>query len=200
MDEHTRAHLHETSVVVWGPLVVLAIPSIIVGAIAIEPMLFGDYFGGSIFVDSENDVLVRVSEGYHGVVGFVGHGMLQAPFWLAMAGVLVAWYCYLKRPDIPHRIAERTSIVHRILINKYGFDAFNERFFAGGARSAGRMLWRVGDVELIDGIMVNGSAKFVGWWSSVMRHIQSGYLYHYAFAMILGLLVLLAVFIHGVVG
>ena len=200
MDEHTRAHLQETSVVVWGPLVVLAIPSLIIGAIAIEPMLFGDYFGSSIFVDSKNDVLVRINEGYHGVVGFVGHGMLQAPFWLAMAGVFVAWYCYLKRPDIPRRIVERMSIVHRILINKYGFDAFNDRFFAGGARGAGRMLWRVGDVGLIDGIMVNGSAKCVGWWSSVIRHIQSGYLYHYAFAMIIGLLVLLAVFIHGVAG
>ena len=200
MDQHTLEHVHEPSAVIWGPLVALAIPSVIIGAIAIEPMLFGDYFGQSIFVDPANDVLARVGEHYHGIAGFIGHGMLQAPFWLAMAGVLVAWYCYLRRPDIPRRIAERTSLVHRILVNKYGFDVFNDWFFAGGATRMGRLLWQVGDVRLIDGLMVNGSARIVGWWSGVIRHIQSGYLYHYAFAMILGLLVLLALFVHGVAG
>ena len=200
MDHHTLEHVHEPSAVIWGPLVALAIPSVIIGAIAIEPMLFGDYFGQSIFVDPANDVLARVGEHYHGIAGFIGHGMLQAPFWLAMAGVLVAWYCYLRRPDIPRRIAERTSLVHRILVNKYGFDVFNDWFFAGGATRMGRLLWQVGDVRLIDGLMVNGSARIVGWWSGVIRHIQSGYLYHYAFAMILGLLVLLALFVHGVAG
>jgi NADH-quinone oxidoreductase subunit L len=200
MDHHTLEHVHEPSAVIWGPLVALAIPSVIIGAIAIEPMLFGDYFGQSIFVDPANDVLARVGEHYHGIAGFIVHGMLQAPFWLAMAGVLVAWYCYLRRPDIPRRIAERTSLVHRILVNKYGFDVFNDWFFAGGATRMGRLLWQVGDVRLIDGLMVNGSARIVGWWSGVIRHIQSGYLYHYAFAMILGLLVLLALFVHGVAG
>ena len=200
MDQHTLEHVHEPSAVIWGPLVALAIPSVIIGAIAIEPMLFGDYFGQSVFVDPANDVLARVGEHYHGIAGFIGHGMLQAPFWLAMAGVLVAWYCYLRRPDIPRRIAERTSLVHRILVNKYGFDVFNDWFFAGGATRMGRLLWQVGDVRLIDGLMVNGSARIVGWWSGVIRHIQSGYLYHYAFAMILGLLVLLALFVHGVAG
>jgi len=200
MDQHTLEHVHEPSAVIWGPLVALAIPSVIIGAIAIEPMLFGDYFGQSIFVDPANDVLARVGEHYHGIAGFIVHGMLQAPFWLAMAGVLVAWYCYLRRPDIPRRIAERTSLVHRILVNKYGFDVFNDWFFAGGATRMGRLLWQVGDVRLIDGLMVNGSARIVGWWSGVIRHIQSGYLYHYAFAMILGLLVLLALFVHGVAG
>ena len=200
MDQHTREHVHETPAVVWGPLVALAIPSVIIGAIAIGPMLFGDYFGASIFVAPEHDVLARVGEGYHGVLGFVGHGMLQPPFWLAMAGVFVAWYCYLRRPDLPRRIAERTSLVHQMLVNKYGFDTFYNWFFAGGATRTGRMLWQVGDVALIDGLMVNGSAKLVGWGSSVIRHIQSGYLYHYAFAMILGLLVLLAIFVHGLAG
>ena len=200
MDHHTLEHVHEPSAVIWGPLVALAIPSVIIGAIAIEPMLFGDYFGQSIFVDPANDVLARVGEHYHGIAGFIVHGMLQAPFWLAMAGVLVAWYCYLRRPDIPRRIAERTSLVHRILVNKYGFDVFNDWFFAGGATRMGRLLWQVGDVRLIDGLMVNGSARIVGWWSGVIRHIQSGYLYHYAFAMIPGLLVLLALFVHGVAG
>jgi NADH-quinone oxidoreductase subunit L len=200
MDEKTAAHVHETPAVVWGPLVALAIPSVLVGAIAIEPMLFGDYFGTSIFVDSRHDVLAHVGEEYHGVLSFIGHGLLQMPFWFAMGGVLVAWFCYLRRPDIPRRVAEGTSLVYRTLVNKYGFDTFNDWFFAGGATRTGRLLWQVGDVGMIDGIMVNGSAKMVGWWSGIIRHIQSGYLYHYAFAMILGLLALLAIFVHGWIG
>jgi NADH-quinone oxidoreductase subunit L len=182
---------------VWGPLVALAIPSVIIGAIAIEPMLFGGYFGASIVVDSDRDVLAYMAEDYHGVIGFIWRGMLQWPFVFAMAGVGTAWYLYLKRPDLPHRIADRETLVHQMLVNKYGFDTFNDWFFAGGARGTGRMLWQIGDVGIIDGALVNGSAKMVRWWSGIMRHIQSGYLYHYAFAMILGLLALLAIFVHG---
>ena len=200
MDDHTRDQVHETSAVVWGPLVALAIPSVLIGAIAIEPMLFGDYFGASIFVDPDHDVLTKVGAEYRGVFSFIWHGLWQKPFWFAAAGVLVAWYLYIRRPDLPRRIAERTSLVHKMLVNKYGFDTFNDWFFAGGARRTGRILWQVGDVGLIDGLMVNGSAKTVAWWSGVIRHIQSGYLYHYAFAMILGLLALLAIFVHGVAG
>lgn len=198
MDEETRSHVHETPAVVWGPLVALAIPSIVIGAIAIEPMLFGDYFGQSIVVAADHNVLVHMAENYHGVLGFVWHGMLQLPFWFAMAGVLTAWFFYLKRPDLPRRIVDRISVVHRILVNKYGLDTFNDWFFAGGARQTGKVLWQVGDVGLIDGILVDGSAKMVGWWSGVIRKIQSGYLYHYAFAMIIGLLALLAIFVHGI--
>ncbi len=199
-DEHTRDHLHESPKVVTGPLIALAIPSVIIGAMFIEPMLFGDYFGSSIMVRSEHDVLAELGADYHGVTGFVLHGMMQPPFWLALSGVLVAWYFYLRRPDIPRRIAESASLIHNILLEKYGFDRFNDWFFAGGARGTGRFLWRFGDAGLIDGFLVNGSAKFVGWWSQIIRQIQSGYLYHYAFAMILGLLALLAVFVHGWIG
>ena len=197
MDDHTREHLHETPAVVWGPLVALAIPSVLIGAIAIEPMLFGDYFGNSIVVDPARDAIAHMRENYHGVSGFVWHGLLQPPFWFALAGVVAAWYLYLKRPDLPRRIAERASVIHQILLNKYGFDTFNDMFFAGGARGTGRLLWQIGDVRIIDGVLVDGSAKMVGWWSGVVRNIQSGYLYHYAFAMILGLLALLAIFVHG---
>ena len=200
MDEHTREHVHETPAVVWGPLVALAIPSLVIGAIGIGPMLFGDYFGTSIFVDPDRDVLGHMAGDFHGVAGFIWHGMLQPPFWLAMAGVAVAWYFYLRRPDLPHRIAERSGVLYNILVNKYGVDTFNDWFFAGGARGTGRVFWQVGDVALIDGLVVNGSAKMVGWWSGVIRRVQSGYLYHYAFAMIIGLLALLAVFVHGWIG
>lgn len=196
-DEHTREHLHESPKVVTGPLIALAVPSVIIGAIFIETMLFGDYFGSSIMVRSEHDVLAELGANYHGVLGFVWHGILQPPFWLAISGVVVAWYFYLKRPDIPRRIAASASVVHTILLEKYGFDRFNDWFFAGGARGTGQLLWKFGDVAVIDGFFVNGSAKFIGWWSQVVRRVQSGYLYHYAFAMILGLLALLAVFVHG---
>ncbi|MGR8947469.1 MAG: NADH-quinone oxidoreductase subunit L [Gammaproteobacteria bacterium] len=199
-DEHTRAHLHESPKVVTGPLIALAIPSVIIGALFIEPMLFGDYFGSSIMVRAEHDVLGAIGADYHGVLGFVVHGLMQPPFWLALSGVVVAWYMYLRRPDIPRRIAESASLIHKVLLEKYGFDRFNDWFFAGGARGTGRFLWRFGDVGVIDGFFVNGSAKFVGWWSQFIRQIQSGYLYHYAFAMILGLLALLAVFVHGWIG
>jgi NADH-quinone oxidoreductase subunit L len=196
MDDETRSHVHETPAVVWGPLVALAIPSVVIGAIAIEPMLFGDFFGRSIFVDPAHDVFAHMHENYHGILGFIWHGLFQAPFLLAASGVFVAWYLYLKRPDLPRRIAERTVLIHKILVNKYGLDTFNDWFFAGGTRGVGQTLWRFGDVALIDGIMVDGSAKMVGWWAGVVRNIQSGYLYHYAFAMIIGLLALLAIFVH----
>lgn len=200
MDADTAKHVHETPAVIWGPLVALAIPSLFIGAIAIEPMLYGDYFGTSIVVDASHDVLGRIGEDYHGVWNFIGHGIFQLPFGLAMAGVGVAWVCYLWRPEIPQHIAGSTSVLYRMLVNKYGFDKFYDWFFAGGVARTGRLLWQVGDVSVIDGVMVNGSAKMVGWFSSVVRSIQSGYLYHYAFAMILGLLALLAIFVHGWLG
>ena len=199
MDHHTKEHLHESPKVVTVPLIALAVPSVLAGALFVGAMLFGDYFGGSIVVSAEHDVLGELGHHYHGVFGMITHGLLQPPFWLAMGGVFAAWYCYMKRPDIPRRAAESMSLVYRILLDKYGFDRFNDWFFAGGARSAGRALWRGGDVALIDGLIVNGSARAIGWWAGIIRHVQSGYLYHYAFAMILGLLLLLGLFVHGVI-
>ena len=198
IDPHAKAHLHESPAVVWVPLVALAIPSVIAGAIAVGPMLFGEYFGHSIIVHHEHDVLGHMADDYHGVLGFLVHGLMTAPFWLAISGVIVAWYCYVRRPDFPRRVADSLSLVYTVLVEKYGCDRFNDWFFGGGARAAGNLLWQSGDVGLIDGLIVNGSAKMVRWWSSVIRNLQSGYLYHYAFAMILGLLVLLGVFVHGV--
>ncbi len=198
MDHHTLEHLHESPRVVTIPLVVLAVPSVIAGAWFVGSMLFGDHFGSSIFVLAEHDVLGELGADYHGVWGMILHGLMQPPFWLAIAGVGVAWFCYLKRPDYPRRAAESLSLVYRVLLDKYGFDRFNAWFFAGGARMVGTVFWRGGDVALIDGLIVNGSAHMVGWWSGVMRKVQSGYLYHYAFVMILGLLALLGIFVHKV--
>jgi len=200
MDHHTEEHLHESPPVVWVPLVALAVPSVVIGALAIQPMLFGDYFGSSIVVTPDHAAGMRhMAEHFHGVMQFILHGMMQPPFFLATAGVITAWFLYMKAPALPGRIAASLRPLQHLLENKYGFDAFNERFFAGGARGTGGLLWRFGDVRLIDGLVVNGSARLVGWFSQVMRGMQSGYLYHYAFAMIVGLLALLAVFVHKVI-
>jgi NADH-quinone oxidoreductase subunit L len=123
------------------------------------------------------------------------HGLQTAPFWLAMMGVFAAWYCYMHKPELPALFNEKLIGMRRVLDAKYGFDEFNQRVFAGGSRQLGHVLWRVGDKHLIDGFIVNGAAKSVGFVSSLVRHVQSGYLYHYAFAMIIGLWLLLTYFV-----
>ncbi len=190
MDEHTRSHLHESPKVITIPLILLAIPSVIIGMLTIEPMLFGEYFKGVIAHNPFNP------EDYHGVIGFITHGILQPPFWLAMAGVGTAYYLYMKAPQIPEQMAYRCNMFHKILLDKYGFDRFNDWFFAGGTRKIGNSFWKIGDIKIIEGI-VNGLAKMVIWLSSLIRHTQTGLLYHYAFAMILGLAVLLGIFVFG---
>nr|VFJ61915.1 MAG: NADH dehydrogenase subunit L [Candidatus Kentron sp. DK] len=200
MDEHTREHLHETPAVVTVPLILLAIPSVIIGWPFVESVLFGGYFGDAIRVLPAHDVLGEMGKGFHGVGGFVAHGVMATPFWLAMGGVVLAWFLYLKRPEIPAVLSRRFRIIHRILLNNYGFDALYRWLFAGGTREMGSLLWRFGDVRFIDGLLVNGSARSVGWFSGVARQIQSGFLYHYAFVMIAGVLVLLFVFGSGLRG
>ncbi|MDZ7753755.1 MAG: NADH-quinone oxidoreductase subunit L [Gammaproteobacteria bacterium] len=197
MDDHTREHLHEAPWVVTGPLILLAIPSVIIGWWWAEPMLFGGYFGEAIFVAPEHDTLARLGQDYHGLVAFLLHGIMAPPFWLAALGVLTAWFLYIKRPDLPAQIVARIRPLHTILVEKYGHDRFNDWFFGGGTRGLGTLLWRVGDMGLIDGLMVNGSARVVGWFSGVFRRIQTGYLYTYAFAMIIGLLLLLQFAVGG---
>lgn len=195
MDEHTREHLHETDKVVWVPLVLLAIPSVVIGAIFVMDMVFGDFFGKSIFVLPQHDVLATVGKDIHGWFGMGMHAFVPGPAWLAAAGVAVAWFFYMKRPDIPEWFEQKLSFVHKVLVNKYFADKFNEVVFAAGSVGIGKAFWKFGDEKLIDGIIINGSARTVGYISSVIRHIQTGYLYHYAFAMIIGLIVLMGLFV-----
>lgn len=195
MDDHTREHLHETDKVVTIPLILLAIPSVVIGAIFVGDMVFGDFFGKAIFVLPEHNVLEHLREEFHGWFSMAMHALLTLPFLLASLGVFVAWFFYMKRPDIPDWLEQKFSFVHTVLENKYFADKFNEVFFAGGSRGIGNILWRFGDIKLIDGFVVNGSAKAVGMFSSVIRHIQTGYLYHYAFAMIIGLIALMGLFV-----
>ena len=195
MDEHTKEHLHESPNVVTFPLILLAIPSVVAGMVFVMPMLFGDFFGNSIYVAPEHNVLHEISEHYTGVMSYIAHGVLELPFWLAIAGVFSAWFLYVKRPELPEVLKNRMLGIYNILIRKYGFDEFNDFFFAGGARGVGKTFWSIGDVRLIDGLLVNGTARTVGWIAGKIRHMQTGYLYHYAFAMIIGLVALVLLFL-----
>ena len=183
---------HESPWVVTVPLVLLAIPSVVAGWPFIERLLFGDFFEGAIAVAPQHNVLSHLGKEFHGPGAFVLHGLAAPAVWLAAAGVLAAWYLYLKRPALAEQLRERAGRLYTLLVNKYYFDAFNERFIAGGSRALGNLLWRGGDVAIIDGAAVNGSARLVGWLASVTRGVQTGYLYHYAFATIIGLSALLA--------
>jgi NADH-quinone oxidoreductase subunit L len=185
---------HETPWVVWLPLVLLAIPSVLVGYFAIDPMIYGEYFRDVIFVSEDHlHVFEEMREEFHGATAMALHSLTTLPLWLAIAGVASAAFFYLKRPDIPAMIKKRFQVIYTVLDNKYYFDRFNDWFFAGGARGASGLLWKFGDVKLIDGLIVNGSAKAVGMFSGVIRRLQSGYIYHYAFSMIIGVFVLLSV-------
>jgi NADH-quinone oxidoreductase subunit L len=186
---------HETPWVVTLPLVLLAIPSLAIGFIAVEPMLFGEYFRGAILVNHEaHPAMETLHHHFHGAFAMGVHALQAAPFWLAVAGVALSWFFYMKRPDIPAAIRARCTLLYTILENKYGFDSFNEKFFAGGSRWIGGKLWQTGDVAVIDDFFVNGTARLIGRISAVVRHLQSGLIYHYAFAMIIGVFVLLTFF------
>jgi NADH-quinone oxidoreductase subunit L len=188
--DHGHGHEpHESPAVVTIPLILLAIPSICAGWV-IGPLLFGGYFGNAIVVAPAHDVLAQMGKDYHGVVGMMVHGLTTPPLWLAVAGLVTAWYLYLVRPDLPGAIQKRFKLIYTVLDRKYWFDEFNDWFFSGGARLVGGGLWKGGDVAVIDGI-VNGSARAVGWVAQLVRTLQSGFIYHYAFAMIIGVLVLL---------
>ncbi len=194
MDHHTKEHLHESPWVITFPLIMLAIPSFFAGFMGIEPLLFGDYFGQSIYLAPEGPMSV-LREEWHGIVAFTLHGMMAPPFILAVAGIATSAYFYLVRPDIPEAIKNRVGPIYRVLENKYYFDRFNEIVFAGGALSMGGGLWRVGDQTLIDGGMVHGSASLVVRASSLIRRLQTGFLYNYAFMMIFGVFALLTIWL-----
>ena len=188
---------HETPWVVTLPLVLLAIPSLLIGFFAIEPMLYGDYFKGVIHIDAHaHPAMEHLAEEFLGAVAMGVHSLTSLPFILALAGVVVSWFFYMKRPDIPAAIQRKFSAINTLFENKYYFDKINEFVFAGGARMLGKAFWRGGDVAVIDGLIVNGSAKLVGWIASVTRFFQTGYVYHYAFTMIIGIFVLMTLWIN----
>jgi NADH-quinone oxidoreductase subunit L len=190
-DSGHGADPRESPWVVTVPLIALAIPSIMIGAVTAAPVLFGSYFGPSIFVLPANDVLGKVGADFGGPVRFGLHGLISPPFWFAVAGAATAWVFFLKRPEWAEQAARRYRLVYRILCEKYYFDWFNEKILAALTRGVGVGLWKGGDETLIDGAMVNGTAATVGWFGGIVRRVQSGYLYSYAFWMVIGLVVLL---------
>ena len=186
---------HESPWVVTLPLVLLAIPSVIIGFLTIGPMLYGDFFKGVIFIGENHHAMHELAEEFHGPLAMAIHSLTTLPLWLAIAGVAAAYYCYMINPRVPQAFYNALKPIHTLLDNKYYMDKFNEAFFARGARLLGEGLWNVGDRTLIDGMLVNGSAKVVGWFSTLTRVLQTGYIYHYAFVMIIGILGFLVYFL-----
>jgi len=193
-DEHHEPH--ESPWVVTVPLVLLAIPSVVIGYLTIQPMLFGDFFKDAIFVDAaRHPVMAELAAAFHGPLAMAAHAFSTLPFWLALAGVVTAWYMYMVNPALPAAIQRMFKPVYTLLENKYYMDWINENILARAARALGVGLWKGGDQAVIDGAVVNGSWKLVGWVAGVVRRFQSGYLYHYALAMIVGILVLMTYFV-----
>ncbi|MFL6600008.1 MAG: NADH-quinone oxidoreductase subunit L [Steroidobacteraceae bacterium] len=194
-DHHGPVEPHESPLVVTGPLIALAIPSVVIGALTAGPILFGDYFGDSIRVLEKNDVLAELGKDFQSPVQMALHGFAGAPFWLAAAGVLTAWLFFLYRPQWADATARALAPIRNVLLNKYYFDWFNEKVLSAMARGLGFTLWKGGDQVLIDGVLVNGSAATVSWFGSIVRRVQNGYLYAYAFWMVIGLAVMLGWFL-----
>lgn len=205
-DDHDHHHglaptddPHEPGWVIKLPLILLAIPSVWIGYVAIEPMLYGDFFNGVIYVDyAAHPAMQEMTHHWHSTMhnaaGMAIHGLLSLPFALAASGVLLAWFFYTQRPDIPASIQSKLVWLNKILENKYGFDAFNDKVFAAGSRLLGHKLWQIGDVTIIDGALVNGTANLIGKAATVVRKLQTGLIYHYAFAMIIGVFLMLTFF------
>jgi NADH-quinone oxidoreductase subunit L len=192
--EHHAVTPHETPWVITGPLLALALPSLAIGYMTIEPVLFGDYFGSAIYISDRHPAMHELNQEFHGAMVMGLHAFGTLPFWLAAAGVALSGYFYLLRPDIPAALQKRFSFLHSMLINKYWFDEFYSAVFAKGARLLGGTLWRRGDQSVIDGFFVNGAAHLVERFSRLVRAFQSGYIYHYAFAMLIGVFALVTWF------
>jgi NADH-quinone oxidoreductase subunit L len=192
-DHHdANAHVpHESPWVVTAPLLLLALPSVVIGFITIQPMLFGDFLKDAIFIDAaKHPAMAELTEEFHGAAAMALHGLMTLPFWLAAAGVFTAWLFYLKVPAIPAALDRTLKPLRVVLENKYYLDWFNENVLSAGARALGRGLWKGGDTFVIDGA-INGSARAMGSFAGVLRQVQTGHLYWYALVMLLGLFGLL---------
>ena len=192
LDQHAEEHVHETALSITVPLIVLAIPSVIIGYLTIEPMLFTGWLENSIYIDaSAHGSLVALKEHFHSAFGLMLHAIVTVPFWMMVGGSLAAWVFTLYRPDWAKKIQERFHRTNYVLKSLYGFDRLNDIVFVNGSRKLGEFLWRISDMTIIDQFVVNGSARLMRFMGSVIRPVQTGYLYHYAFFMIIGLMLVL---------
>lgn len=195
MDEHTKEHLHESPWVVTLPLIVLAIPTIAAGWF-IDPIIFGDYFKSVIHVSPQHDAIEKLAAEFSGIDGMMLHAFSTAPFWLSVAGIFTAWLLYGLKTEWPGKIKTRCSYLYNLLNNKYYIDELYSWLFAGGTRTLGTALWRYGDIKVIDGFFVNGTARVVALSAAIVRRYQTGYIYHYAFTMIVGIFVILTLWLY----
>ena len=195
MDAHTKEHLHESPWVVTLPLVLLAIPTIGAGWF-IGPIVFGSYFDGAIYVAPEHDAIEQLGAMFTGVFGMMIHALSTVPFWLSVAGIFTAWYLYIVRTDLPEKIKNAMMPVYTLLDRKYYIDEFYSWLFARGSRGLSSFLWKYGDIKIIDGFFVNGTARVVAWSATLVRRFQTGYIYHYAFTMIVGVFVVLTLWLY----
>ena len=195
MDAHTTEHLHESPWVVTVPLMILAIPTVAAGWF-IGPIVFGDYFNDVIYVSPQHNAIEKLGAEFSGIGEMMIHSLSTAPFWLSTAGIFSAWFLYSAKTDLPGKIKTKFSILFTLLDRKYYIDEFYSWFFAGGTRALGTVLWKYGDVKIIDGFFVNGAARVVAWTSIIVRQYQTGYIYHYAFTMIVGIFVVLTLWLY----
>jgi NADH-quinone oxidoreductase subunit L len=195
MDAHTESHVHESPWVVTVPLIVLAIPTVAAGWF-IGPMVFGDYFASAIYVLPQHDAVEKLGATFTGIGGMMVHALSTAPFWLSIAGIFTAWFLYILRTDIPDKIKNRLLPIYTLLDRKYYIDELYSWLFAGGSRALSNGLWKVGDIKIIDGFFVNGTARVVAWTAMLVRRFQTGYIYHYAFTMIVGVFVLITLWLY----
>ena len=195
MDAHTKEHLHESPWVVTMPLIVLAIPTIAAGWF-IGSIVFGDYFNSAIHVLPQHNAIQKLGAEFNGIGEMMLHALSTAPFWLSMAGIFTAWYLYTVRTDIPGKVKAYFGSVYNILDRKYYIDELYSWLFAGGSRALGTTLWKYGDIKVIDGFFVNGTARVVTLTATIVQHFQTGYIYHYAFTMIVGIFVILTLWLY----
>lgn len=194
MDIHTREHLHESPKVVTLPLIILAVPTVISGWL-IGPMLFGSFLENPIQVQEQHDVVALMGEAYTGIFGMILHAFTTLPFWLSTAGIFTAWFLYRIRTDLPEKIRQMSGPIYTLLDRKYFIDELYSWIFARGSRGLSTILWRYGDIKIIDGFFVNGTAQMIAWFATIIRRFQTGYIYHYAFSMIMGVFLLMSLWL-----
>ena len=191
LDSHTEEHVHETAPSITVPLILLAIPSVLIGYFTIEPMLFGGWLENGIFIDSSHLAVSKLEDHFHSAFSLITHSVMTLPFWMMVGGGLTAWVFCIYRTDWADLIQSKFKRINYVLNSLYGFDRFNEIVFVRGSLKIGNLLWKISDMAIIDQLLVNGSARFARYVGAFIRPVQTGYVYHYAFFMIISLMFVL---------
>ena len=191
LDSDTEEHVHETAPSITVPLILLAIPSVLIGYFTIEPMLFGGWLENAIFIDPSHHAVSKLEDHFHSAFSLITHSVMTLPFWMMVGGGLTAWVFCIYRTDWADLIQSKFKRINYVLNSLYGFDRFNEIIFVRGSLKIGNLLWKISDMAIIDQFLVNGSARFARYVGAFIRPVQTGYVYHYAFFMIISLMFVL---------